>query len=106
MYYRIIDNDDKVEEFLNKENIKYVKERYLCDFYAKEVAEDILFCLQDDLPDYINEDDEQYIIEYAAKKLMTDDYMGQCENEIISEAIYEAVDNIKPYIVDVSELFK
>ena len=106
MYYKIIDNDDKVEEFLNNENIKYVKERYLCDFYAKEVAKDILFCLQYDLPDYINEDDEEYIIEYAANKLMNDDYMGQCENEIISEAIYEAVDNIKPYIVDVSELFK
>ena len=102
MFYRISDEDSKkVDEYLKENNIEYQSEKYLCDIYGKLVAEDILCCIEEDLP-YI--DDRGYVLDRASKALSNSDYIGEVENEIICEAIHDAIETMPPLIINTDHL--
>ena len=69
--------------------------------YGKLVAEDILCCIEDDLP-YISNRDS--IITKASRALSDSDYIGEVENEIIYETIYDVVNTMPPIIINTEHM--
>lgn len=102
MFYRIKNEDSKkVDEYLKENNIEYDCERYISDMYGKLVADDILCCIEEDLP-YIS--DRGYVINRASEALINSDYVGLAENEVICEAIHDAVETMPPLIINTDHL--
>ena len=102
MFYRIRNEDSKkVDEYLKENNIEYDCEKYISDMYGKLVANDILCWIEEDLP-YIS--DRGYIINRASEALIKSDYLGEVENDVICEAIYDAVETMPPLIINTDHL--